>query len=93
MLGEVLGSGELDTTPLVELIEPCLRQPSQGGKLGPILGGLLLEEPETGSHHLAGVAIPPSFDLLVDENIERIRQIHVPRRHESLLEKTPPYFA
>ena len=70
MLGEVLGSFELDAAALVKLIEPGLCQPSQGGKLGPILGGLLLEEPETGSHHLAGVAIPPRFDLLINKNIE-----------------------
>jgi hypothetical protein len=70
MLGQFLGSGELDTATLVELIEPSLCQPSQGGKLGPILGGLLLEETEAGPHHLAGVAIPPRFDLLIDKNIE-----------------------
>jgi len=81
MPGEIRRRCKLDAATLVELIEPCLCQLSQGGKLGTILGGLLLEEPETGSHHLAGVAIPPSFDLLVDENIERLCQIHVPRRH------------
>jgi hypothetical protein len=70
MLGKFLGGGELDTATLIELVEPGLCQPPQGGKLGPILGDLLLEEPETGPHHLAGVAIPPRFDLLIDKNIE-----------------------
>jgi len=70
MPGEIRRRCKLDTATLVELIEPSLCQPSQGGKLGPIFGGLLLEEPEAGAHHLAGVAIPPRFDLLIDKNIE-----------------------
>jgi hypothetical protein len=70
MPGEILGRCKLDAATLVELIEPSLCQPPQGGKLGPILGGLLLEEPETGPHYLAGVAIPPRFDLLINKHIE-----------------------
>jgi hypothetical protein len=70
MPGEIHGRCKLDAATLVELIEPCLCQLSQGGELGTILGGLLLQKPEASPHHFAGVAIPPRFDLLIDKNIE-----------------------
>jgi hypothetical protein len=68
---------------LVKLSETLGRQSSQDSEFLLLLKGPLFEQMETGPHHFTGVAKAALSDLLFNELVKVICEIHIPRGHHS----------
>lgn len=76
-----LAAVEDDATSLIEFVEAFGSQRAERRQLLPLLAALLLQQAETGPHHLADVFELPRGDLFFDEAVIMVGEIDVPRGH------------